>query len=92
MTAAAPAAQVRGLVKRFGTVEAVAGIDLAVSPGEVVGLLGPKGAGKTTTIRTLMGYLSRPRGPWRCWAETRATCRAGPGWATCRATPSWTER
>ena len=50
----APAAvMVRGLVKRFGEIEAVKGIDFQVAPGEVFGFLGPNGAGKTTTINML---------------------------------------
>jgi ABC-2 type transport system ATP-binding protein len=48
-----------GVVKRFGTVTAVDGIDLRIRPGEVVALLGPNGAGKTTTVDMLLG-LSRP--------------------------------
>ncbi|MFI1992018.1 ABC transporter ATP-binding protein [Actinoplanes sp. NPDC020271] len=48
-----------GVVKRFGTVTAVNGIDLHIRPGEVVALLGPNGAGKTTTVDLLLG-LSQP--------------------------------
>ena len=44
---------IRGLVKRFKQVEAVAGIDLDVRPGETFGFLGPNGAGKSTTIKIL---------------------------------------
>jgi ABC-2 type transport system ATP-binding protein len=47
------------LVCRFGATTAVDGVDLAVGPGEVVGLLGANGAGKTTTIRMALG-LQRP--------------------------------
>jgi ABC-2 type transport system ATP-binding protein len=49
----AAAITVRGLVKRFKQVEAVAGIDLDVRPGETFGFLGPNGAGKSTTIKIL---------------------------------------
>ncbi len=48
---------VRGLVKRFGELLAVAGLDLEVHPGEVVGFLGPNGAGKTTTMQMIAGLL-----------------------------------
>ncbi len=44
---------VRGLVKRYGSHEAVAGIDLEVRRGEIFAFLGPNGAGKTTTIEIL---------------------------------------
>ncbi|HEY2917075.1 MAG TPA: ABC transporter ATP-binding protein [Candidatus Limnocylindrales bacterium] len=48
---------IRGLVKHYGPVEAVRGIDLEIGRGEVFGFLGPNGAGKSTTIRCLMGLL-----------------------------------
>ncbi len=49
----------RGLIKRYGDVTAVAGIDLDVKAGACLGLLGPNGAGKTTTTEMLVG-LTRP--------------------------------
>lgn len=64
---------VRGLVKRFGSVRALDGLDLTVRSGEVHGFLGPNGAGKSTTIRSLLGLLRTEAGtaevfgldPWR---------------------------
>jgi ABC-2 type transport system ATP-binding protein len=53
--------RVRGLVKRYGEIRAVDGIDFDVAPGEVFGLLGPNGAGKTTTVEILEG-LRAPDG------------------------------
>jgi ABC-2 type transport system ATP-binding protein len=54
-----PAIRAEGLSKRYGSADALAGLDLEVAAGEVVGYLGPNGAGKTTTIRLLLG-LVRP--------------------------------
>ncbi len=51
MTSDAPAITVRGLVKSFGEVKALAGVDLDVTRGTILGLLGPNGAGKTTFVR-----------------------------------------
>ena len=56
------AIEVSGLVKRFGSVTALAGLDLAVAAGEVHGFLGPNGAGKSTTIRILLGLLRADAG------------------------------
>jgi len=51
--------RIEGLVKTYGKVRALDGLDLAVEPGTVFGFLGPNGAGKTTTMRILTG-LARP--------------------------------
>lgn len=56
-----PLVEARAAIKRFGAFTAVDRVDLAVAPGEVVGLLGANGAGKTTLIRLLLGLL-RPSG------------------------------
>ncbi len=60
-TGTEPVIRVRGLTKRYGDVEAVAGIDFEVAKGEIFGLLGPNGAGKTTTVEILEG-LRQPDG------------------------------
>ncbi len=57
MTIDEPAIRIGALVKDFGEVHAVRGIDLDVRRGEVFGFLGPNGAGKTTTIRCLLDLL-----------------------------------
>src|SRR3954468_9590698 len=49
--------EVEGLVRRFKEVEAVAGIDIAIEPGEIYGFLGPNGAGKSTTVHMLTTLL-----------------------------------
>jgi len=56
------AIEVVGLVKHFGQVKAVDGLDLTVATGQVTGFLGPNGAGKTTTIRVLLGLLKADAG------------------------------
>jgi ABC-2 type transport system ATP-binding protein len=62
VTADDPAITVRGLVKSFGDVKALAGIDLDVTRGTVLGLLGPNGAGKTTFVRVLTTLLQADGG------------------------------
>jgi ABC-2 type transport system ATP-binding protein len=52
-----PILECKGLVKRFGKKEALAGIDLSLEPGRIVGLLGPNGSGKTTLIKLINGLL-----------------------------------
>src|ERR1043165_2498978 len=49
------AVEVRGLVKRYGAVEAVRGLSFSVGQGEIVGLLGPNGAGKTSALECVIG-------------------------------------
>jgi ABC-2 type transport system ATP-binding protein len=54
-----PVVSVRGLVKRYGSHEAVAGIDFEVRRGEIFAFLGPNGAGKSTTVEILEGFGGR---------------------------------
>jgi ABC-2 type transport system ATP-binding protein len=92
------AIEVRGLTMKYGSVEAVRGIDLAVMTGEVFGFLGPNGAGKTTTIEILEGYRSRtggevsvlgvdPASPTREWRD-----RVGLVLQSCELDPLLTVR
>jgi ABC-2 type transport system ATP-binding protein len=57
-----PVVSVRGLRKRYGQFEAVAGIDLEIGRGEIFAFLGPNGAGKTTTVEILEGFRTRSSG------------------------------
>jgi ABC-2 type transport system ATP-binding protein len=76
-----------GVVKRFGSVTALDGLDLSVRRGEVHGFLGPNGAGKTTTLRLLLGNLRPDAGqlsvlgldPWRDVGEVHANLAYVPG-------------
>src|SRR3990172_5386494 len=54
--------EAHGLQKRFGATQAVSGIDLILQSGDLFGLVGPDGAGKTTTIRLLCGALNPDAG------------------------------
>lgn len=56
------AIEVEGLVKRYGKIEALRGVDLRVQQGAVFGLVGPNGAGKTTLIKALVGALRPTEG------------------------------
>ncbi|MFL5930383.1 MAG: ABC transporter ATP-binding protein [Gaiellaceae bacterium] len=68
----------QGLAKRYGKVEALGGVDLAVDAGELVGLLGPNGAGKSTLVKIAVG-LVRPS------SGTATVCGAPAGSAAARA-------
>ena len=73
-----PVVSVRGLVKRYGSHEAVAGIDLEVRRGEIFAFLGPNGAGKTTTVEILEGFQQCTAGQVCVLGHDPAT--AGGAW------------
>ncbi len=62
--------EVDHLVKRFGAFTSIDDLSLSVRQGEVFGLLGSNGAGKTTAIRVLCGLLAPPREARGCSAST----------------------
>src|SRR5690349_15934023 len=68
MSGGAPV-EVRGLVKRYGDLAAVDGVDLTVEPGDVYGYLGPNGAGKTTSLRMLLGLIRPTEGSVRLFGR-----------------------
>lgn len=57
-----PVAELRQVGKRYGTTEALRGVDLNIERGELVALLGPNGAGKTTAVRILLGLTKADSG------------------------------
>jgi ABC-2 type transport system ATP-binding protein len=61
--------EVRGLVKRYGELTAVAGVDLTVNVGDVYGYLGPNGAGKTTSLRMMLGLIRPTAGSVRLFGR-----------------------
>ncbi len=65
----APPIEVRGLVKRYGELTAVAGVDLTVNTGDVYGYLGPNGAGKTTSLRMMLGLIRPTEGSVRLFGR-----------------------
>ena len=66
---AGTAVEIESLVKRYGELIAVDGLSLRIGRGEVVGLLGPNGSGKTTTINCLLQLLSYDKGAIRVFGE-----------------------
>ncbi len=60
-----PVVRLRGVEKRYGNFTALAGVDLDVAPGEILGLLGPNGAGKTTLISIVAGLVRATAGEAR---------------------------
>jgi ABC-2 type transport system ATP-binding protein len=77
-----PAIQIRGLAKRYGAIEAVRGIDLDVSAGEIFGLIGPDGAGKTSTFQILGGVMEATSGTAEVFGQPARDARAFVGYLT----------
>ena len=93
---AAPLLAMRGVVKRFGGVQALQGVDFDLHPGEIHALLGENGAGKSTLMNILSGVIEPDAGEMRIdgspvrFVDPRAAQAAGVAmifqdWTSCRA-------
>src|SRR5947209_16739548 len=76
------AVRVRQLWKRYGAVEAVRGIDLEVQTGEIFGLIGPDGAGKTSTFQILAGVMEATSGVAELLGQPARAARVRVGYLT----------
>ena len=74
--------RIRGLRKRYGQVEAVRGIDLEIARGEIFGLIGPDGAGKTTVFQILGGVMEATEGEAHLSGRTAREARSSIGYLT----------
>ena len=70
--------ELKGVAKHFGAIEALKGVDLAIEPGEVLGLMGDNGAGKSTLVKIIAGNFPPVRGrdPPRRRARSTSTSRS----------------
>src|SRR5262249_48908123 len=82
MTTLTAAIATRPLAKRYGGVEAVRGIDLEVRPGEIFGLIGPDGAGKTSTFQILGGVMEATSGAAEVLGQPPREAREHVGYLT----------
>ena len=81
-TAPSPAIRVRDLWKQYGPTDAVRGITFEVRPGEIFGLIGPDGAGKTSTFQILAGVMEATRGTADVFGRPARGARAATGYLT----------
>ena len=84
---------IRGLEKRYGRTQALAGVELEVGEGELVGLLGPNGAGKSTLVKIACGLVRATAGHAEvcgrpAWARSAATARDRLTSRSCSAFPA----
>ncbi|MBB6171772.1 manganese transport system ATP-binding protein [Nocardiopsis mwathae] len=76
-SAAAPAIEASGVTVRYGDVLALDGVDLALAPGRVCGLLGTNGSGKSTLFKTVLGLVAAERGRILLHGQDPAAARKG---------------
>jgi ABC-2 type transport system ATP-binding protein len=79
---ASAALEVRGLWKRYGELEAIRGIDFEVRRGEIFGLIGPDGAGKTSTFQIMAGVMEASAGEAQVFGRPAREMRSQTGYLT----------
>lgn len=79
---ATPAIRVQDLQKRYGDVDAVRGVSFEIRPGEIFGLIGPDGAGKTSTFQILAGVMEASGGGAEVYGRPARDTRAQTGYLT----------
>src|SRR2546430_16566914 len=86
------AVRVVRLAKKYGETQAVGGIDLDITRGEIFGLIGPDGAGKTTTFQILAGAMEATSGVAEIFGRPARLSRSHTGNLTQASslTPNWT--
>ena len=77
-----PAIRVQSLRKNYGAIQAVRGISMDVAPGEIFGLIGPDGAGKTTTFQILAGVMEATSGVAEVFSRPARETRSQTGYLT----------
>jgi len=82
VTEPAVAIQIRALTKRYGAVEAIRGVDLDVRAGEIFGLIGPDGAGKTSMFQIVGGVMEATSGTATLLGQPARQARAHVGYLT----------
>jgi ABC-2 type transport system ATP-binding protein len=87
-----PVAELRGVTKRYGDIEALRGIDLEIGSGQILALLGPNGAGKTTAVRILLGLLRPTSGAPRSSGIRRRASTRNCGAGLCCRSPRFPRR
>src|SRR6266852_5644274 len=76
------AIRVNNLIKRYGALEAVRGINLEIGDGEIFGLIGPDGAGKTSTFQILAGVMEATSGTVEVFGVPAREARSQTGYLT----------
>src|ERR1700691_123185 len=80
--AGSQAIEIKNLWKRYGPIEAVRGISLQVQRGEIFGLIGPDGAGKTSTFQILAGVMEATSGSAQVFGRPAREARSQTGYLT----------
>ena len=84
-----PFVRIRGLGKRYGSVEALRDVSLDLFPGEIVGLVGDNGAGKSTLLKAVVGLLKPAKGTVACFGEPLAKVRRRVGYMRQASSVDW---